>query len=55
MTVEQRILAIRIMNEMEQLHSMNSSRVEKDVDGTMKYKDENDNVLIEVKMKRLKH
>lgn len=52
MTTMQRIRSIRLMEKMEQAYSNGNTHVDKAEDGTMKYKDKNNNVLFEAKMKR---
>ena len=52
MTVEQRIRSIRLMEKMEKAYSDNDTQIEKDEDGTLKYKDKNGKVLFEAKMRR---
>ena len=52
MTIEQRIRSIRLMEKMEKAYSNNDTQIEKDKDGTLKYKDENGNVLFEAKTRR---
>ena len=52
MTAAQRIRRIRLMEKMEKAYSNNNSCIEKAEDGTLKYKDNNDKVLFEVKMER---
>lgn len=52
MTTMQRIRSIRLMEKMEQACSNVNTHVGKAEDGTMEYKDKNNKVLIEVKMKR---
>lgn len=46
MTVKERVLAIRLMQKMEQSNSCT-----KDEDGTLKYINEKGDVLIEARMK----
>ena len=47
MTCAQRMMRIRLMEQMEK-----SNRTKKEADGTMKYLDKEDNVLVEAKMVR---
>lgn len=47
MTCAQRMMRIRLMEQMEK-----SNRTKKEADGTMKYLDKKDNVLVEAKMIR---
>lgn len=49
MTCRQRIMAIRMMEEMER---MNSNRVKKENDGTLKYQMEDGTELVSIKMVR---
>ena len=51
MTTAERIRRIRMMETIERLNQT-SNRVEKTEDGTMKYYDQNGNVMIEAKMVR---
>lgn len=52
MSTAQRIRSIRLMEKMEKAYSSNNTNIEKADDGTFKYKDDNDKVLFEAKMKR---
>ena len=52
MTAAQRIRSIRLMEKMEKAYSDNDTQIEKDEDGTLKYKDKNGKVLFEAKMRR---
>lgn len=52
MTTAQRIRSIRLMEKMDKAYSNNNTNVEKAEDGTLKYKDNDDRVLFEAKMKR---
>ena len=52
MTAAQRIRSIRLMEKMEKAYSNNNTKVEKAENGTLKYKDNDDKVLFEAKMKR---
>ena len=51
MTGRQRIMAIRVMDKMENIQD--SNRVEELKDGTMIYKNENGKTLVTAKMKRI--
>lgn len=51
MTTAQRLRSIRLMEKMEKAYSNNNTHVEKEADGTMKYKDNNGKVLFEAKVK----
>ena len=52
MTARQRMMSIRLMEKMEQAYSNGNTHVDKAQDGTIEYKDENNKVLIEAKIKR---
>lgn len=52
MTVAQRIRGIRLMEKMEKAYSNNNPNVEKAENGTLKYKDNNGEVLFAVKMEK---
>jgi hypothetical protein len=52
MTVAQRIRTLRLMEKMEKMNSNNNPNVEKTEDGTLKYKDNNDNVLFAVRIEK---
>lgn len=50
MTIRERMLAIRLMDRMEQQYQSNMDCVTKDKDGTLKYTDDKGNLLIEARM-----
>ena len=52
MTVRQRIRTLKLMEKMENANSHNHPNVEKTEDGTLRYKNDNGEVLFAVKMEK---
>ena len=54
MTVQQRVLMARMMNQMEEMYKHGSDQVKKDSDGSYHYYNSNGEEIISAKMKGAK-